>query len=212
MPLPDSVRTWWIILAALLTTTLGCAKTAPPDATASTAEDTSPVDSALQLLDLDNHPVDFWKQSAGQITVVVFTRTDCPISNRAAPEVRRLCEKYGPSGVQFDLIYVDPHEQPDAIREHLRQYEYPCAGLRDPKHALVAYCKATVTPEAVVFGKDGDIKYQGRINNQYVELGNSRADATSNDLADAIESTLLGQSVATPRTRAIGCSIADLKD
>ena len=74
MPLPDSVRTWWIILAALLTTTLGCAKTAPRDATASTAEDTSPVDSALQLLDLDNHPVDFWKQSAGQITVVVFTR------------------------------------------------------------------------------------------------------------------------------------------
>src|SRR5262249_52982333 len=148
----------------------------------------------------------------GQITVVVFTRTDCPISNRAAPEVRRLCEKYGPSGVSFYLIYVDPREQSDAIREHLRQYEYPCPGLRDPKHALVAHCKATVTPEAVVFGKDGDIKYQGRINNQYVELGSARAEATSNDLADAIESTILGQPVATPRTRAIGCSIADLKD
>ena len=107
---------------------------------------------------------------------------------------------------------MDPHEQPDAIREHLRQYEYPCSGLRDPKHALVAYCKATVTPEAVVFGKDGDIKYQGRINNQYVDLGNSRTEVTSNDLADAIEATLLGQPVKTPRTRAIGCSIADLKD
>ncbi len=113
--------------------------------------------------------------------------------------------------MKFYLIYVDPHEQPDAIRQHLQEYEYRCPGIRDPEHTLVAYCKATATPETVVFNENREIVYQGRINDQYVNLGNARSEATTNDLANAIESTVQGQPVATPRTRAIGCSIADLK-
>src|SRR5215475_3292953 len=160
----ESVPIRWFILAALLIAAPGCGKADSSGSATADAATADSKDSPLQLVDLENHSVDFWQQCGGQITVVVFTRTDCPISNRAAPEVRRLCEKYGPSGVNFYLIYVDPHEQPDAIRQHLREYEYPCAGLRDPKHALVSYCQAKATPEAVVFNKDRDITYQGRIN------------------------------------------------
>ncbi len=113
--------------------------------------------------------------------------------------------------MKFYLIYVDPKEQSETIRQHLQEYAYPCPGLRDPEHTLVAYCQATATPEAVVFNENRKIVYQGRINDQYVELGNARTEPTTNDLANAIESTVLGQPVATPRTRAVGCSIADLK-
>ena len=115
-------------------------------------------------------------------------------------------------GVNFFLIYVDPREQPDDIRRHLREYGYPCPGLRDPMHTLVAYCRATTTPEAVVFGKGRTITYRGRVDDGYSDVGQPRSEATTHDLADAIESTISGTPVARPRTRAVGCSIADLRN
>jgi hypothetical protein len=182
---------------------LGCMSSSTPKPAA-----TQP----LRLVDLDGNGFDLLQRERGRICVVIFTRTDCPISNRFAPEIRHLDETYRPRGVDFFLIYVDPHEDATAIRQHLREYQYACTGLRDLEHALVAYCHATATPEAVVFNRDGSIVYQGRISDQYVELGNAKSQAAQHDLADAIESTVNGRPVAAARTRAVGCSIADLKD
>jgi cytochrome oxidase Cu insertion factor (SCO1/SenC/PrrC family) len=165
----------------------------------------------IQLLDLDGRLFDLWK-NPGALTVVLFTRSDCPISNRCAPEIRRLHEKYQSRGVAFYLIYVDPQEQADTLRKHIKEYAYPCQGLRDPKHTLVEHCGATTTPEAVVFGSDRAIVYRGRIDDRYSDFGEARAQPTTYDLAEAIEATLQGQPVTNPRTKAIGCLIADLKE
>lgn len=166
--------------------------------------------SPVRLLDLDGRPVDLWQSDA--VTVVVFTRTDCPIANRYAPDVRRLYEAYRPRGVEFALVYVDPTESPEMVRAHLRVYGYPCRGLRDPGHALVAHCGVTATPEAVVFARDRSMTYRGRIDDRYVDVGRPRSEPTTRDLADAIEATLAGEPVARPRTEAVGCPIADLRD
>lgn len=165
---------------------------------------------SIRLLDLDGKRFDLWNAGQSRVRVVLFTRSDCPISNRYAPEVRRIYDTFHPRGVDFYLIYVDPSEQPAEIRNHLREYEYPCPGLRDPEHTLVALTGATVTPEAVVFDGNRNIIYRGRINDLYVDLGKSRAEPTKNDLQDAIEATLAGQPVAEPVTTAVGCYIGDL--
>jgi hypothetical protein len=175
--------------------------------TAGTTLDTN----SLRLVDLDGKPLDLRKSSVGRVHVVVFTRSDCPVSNQFAPEVRGLYERLHSQGVDFYLIYVDPNERPEVIREHLRQYEYPCAGLRDPDHSLVAQTGATVTPEAVVFDRDWRIAYRGRINDEYVEVGKSRTSSIRHDLQEAIEATLAGRPVAEPITRAVGCYIGDLR-
>jgi hypothetical protein len=165
---------------------------------------------AIRLLDLDDNPFDLWqKQDAA--TVVLFSRSDCPISNRYAPEIRRLCDQYETQGVAFYLVYVDPQERPEAIRRHLHEYGYPCQGLRDPLHTLVAHCGATTTPEAVVFDKNRLMVYRGRVDDVYVDFGKARTEPTTHDLADAIESTIHGRHVTNPRTKAIGCFIEDLK-
>jgi peroxiredoxin len=166
---------------------------------------------AVRLVDLDGESLDLWSEAAGQATVVVFTRTDCPISNRYAPEIRRLYDEFHPRGVEFYLIYVDPREQPEAIRKHLAEYDYPCPGLRDPDHTLVAATGASVTPEAVVFDAKHQIVYRGRISDLYAEFGQSRAEPTTHELADALEATLAGVPVAEPVTKAVGCYIADLE-
>jgi hypothetical protein len=191
---------------------LGCNTTyfpSSPSKSNSTAESKT---APAHLLDLDGQKLDVLKFDCNVITVFVFTRTDCPISNRCAPEIRRLHETYQARGVEFFLVYVDPMDKPDEIRRHLQEYDYRCRAIRDPKHELVAYCEATTTPEAVVFAKDGAMSYRGRVDNQYAELGNSRAQPTTHDLADAIDSVIQGRPVAVPRTKAIGCMIADLRE
>ena len=127
--------------------------------------------------------------------VFLFTSTDCPISNRFAPEVRRLATAYAPQGVLFRLVYVNPAEDATAIR--------------DSKHALAKFVGATITPEAVVYA-GGRVAYRGRIDDRYVDLGLERPAATTHDLAEALAAVLAGTPVPHPTTQAVGCYIADL--
>jgi len=176
-----------------------------------TPTSTASGDKTVGLVDLDGQPFDLWQAGENKVTVVVFTRSDCPISNRAAPDIRQLYGSFHPRGVEFYLIYVDPKEEPEAIRAHLKEYEYPCPGLRDPGHQLVAETGATVTPEAVVFDANHKVAYRGRIDDRNADFGKAGSVAIKRDLADAIEATLAGKPVAEPVTKAVGCYIGDLE-
>jgi len=199
-----------LILAAALIVIAGCTtRQGEPISPSATSQQAAVV--VPDVFDLDGNSFDPLAQSSAKVIVLVFTRTDCPISNRFAPEIGRLYKMFRPRDVEFYLVYVDPHEKPETIRHHLTEYHYSCLALRDPEHLLVSLCQATTTPEAVVFNQNHKIAYQGRINDLYVDLGSSRPQPTTNDLSDAIEAALAGQPVANPRTKPVGCLIADLK-
>ena len=142
--------------------------------------------------------------------VFLFTSTDCPISNRYAPELRRLAQTFVPQGVMFRLVYPNPAEDAAAIRGHMAAFAYAGAidALRDPKHALVKVVGATITPEAAVYA-GGRVQYRGRIDNRFVDFGVDRPAATEHDLHDAIAAVLAGKPVVHPETQAVGCYIAD---
>jgi ribosomal protein L35AE/L33A len=168
---------------------------------------------AVLVQALSGAPVDALQAPAGTKAIVfLFTSTDCPISNRYAPEVRRIAETFAAKGVVVRLVYANPSEDTGAIREHMRAFSYAGAAdaLRDPDHALVKYVGARVTPEAAVYA-GGRIVYRGRIDDRYVELGVERPQATRHDLADAIAAVVAGQPVVQPKTQAVGCFIADFK-
>ena len=134
-------------------------------------------------------------------TVLLFTRTDCPIANRLMPAIERLRAGYEPRGVRFWLVFVDPSESVAAIRTHLNTYDQHASAIRDPRHELVRMTGATRTPEAAVFVHEGPrsrLIYRGRIDNRYVDIGRSRPKATSHDLQDAIDSAL---AAVPPRRR-----------
>jgi hypothetical protein len=166
---------------------------------------------AVELVDLSGRSVDPFESLAPGATVFLFTRTDCPVSNRYAPEIRRLHERYAERGVAFWLVYPNPDVTAEAIRAHIAEYEYPLPALRDAQHRLVHLTEATITPEAAVYSADGRLVYRGRIDDRYVDFGKTRARATRHDLEDAIEATLSGRPVPNPRTEAVGCFIADLR-
>ena len=165
----------------------------------------------VELLDLDGEPVDPFAQDDAAVSVFIFTRTDCPISNRYAPELKRIHETFSSRGVRFVLVYPDPAETPEVIARHLEDFDYPFEALRDPRHALVSLTGARVTPEAAVFDSEGRHVYSGKIDDLYIDFGKRRSAPTTRDLAQALTATLDGLPVAEARTTAVGCFIAPLE-
>jgi thiol-disulfide isomerase/thioredoxin len=160
-------------------------------------------------VDLAGDPVDPLQNNAEKIVVLVFVRTDCPVSNRYAPLIQRLSSQYAGKAA-FWLVYPSQTESADAIRKYLQDYGYNLPALRDPRHWLVARAQAEVTPEAAVF-RSGQLIYHGRIDNWYEDFGRRRRAATTHELDEAIRAALSGHAPAKAATRAVGCYIADLQ-
>jgi hypothetical protein len=148
---------------------------------------------------------------AGDIQVFVFVRTDCPITNRYAPELRRIAQEFQGRHVAFYLVYPDPNENKRAIENHMAEFGFPGTPLRDPDHTLEDRAHATIAPEAAVFDTLGNLKYHGRIDDRYISPGVDRANPQVHDLEQAIVAVLARKPVAHPETHAIGCSLVDLR-
>ena len=165
---------------------------------------------ALRLPDLDNRLTDpFETLAEAKAVAFLFVSVDCPISNRYAPEIRRLHDAFAKQGVSFRIVYPNPAESPETIRRHLQEYDLPKAALRDPKQELAKFVNASITPEAAVYDRQQKRLYLGRIDDRYVSLGVERPRATRHDLEDALADTLGGRSVRQATTQAVGCFIAD---
>ena len=167
---------------------------------------------AVLVQSLSGAPLDALQAPAGTKAIVfLFTSTDCPISNRYAPEVRRIADTFGSKGVLFRLVYPSPSEDARAIREHMAAYSYEgiAEAVRDPKLALVKFVGATVTPEAAVVA-GGKVLYRGRIDDRYVDLGRERPAPTRRDLYEVLMAILDGKPAPLAKTQAVGCFISDL--
>ena len=171
---------------------------------------TTAADRSVGIRDLADRMVDPLDQPGARAIVVIFTRTDCPIATRYAPEIQRLHRAFGPR-VAFRLVFLDPGEPVSAIRTHLRQYGYDIPALRDPRHVLVSLTGARVTPEAAVFTAERRMVYRGRIDDRYVDLNKVRASPTRHDLRDVLTALVAGTPVQPRTTDAVGCFIGDLR-
>jgi hypothetical protein len=163
------------------------------------------------ILDLTGRELDPFGSTDAKAIVFLFIRSDCPISNRYAPEVRRLHEKFAPSGVTFWIVYSDPDERVETISEHVREYQYGLSVLRDLRHTLVRKTGVRVTPEAAVFVPQGRMVYRGRIDDRYVAFGKTRPAATTYDLERVLQAVVEGKPLRARTTHAIGCFITDLR-
>jgi thiol-disulfide isomerase/thioredoxin len=160
--------------------------------------------------DLQGRAVDPLAASPGRVVVLLFVRTDCPISNRYAPAVQKLSEKYR-GRANFWLVYPDSRESAPEIESHLEQFHYAIPALRDIRHELVRRAAATITPEAAVFDGARKLVYHGRIDNWYEDLGRARSLATTHELDDAVTAALEGRAMVPEHADAVGCYISDVK-
>jgi len=158
---------------------------------------------------LDGTPADPFLAASGKPVVLIFVRTDCPISNRYAPLIQRISSEYG-AKVALWLVYPSRTSSAEKIREHEHDYGYKLPALRDPQHALVTQAQVQVTPEAAVFDANHHLLYHGRIDDLYQDFGHARSAATTHELDDAIRAALSGKT-PPPNAPGVGCYIADLE-
>lgn len=142
--------------------------------------------------------------------VLLFIRSDCPVSNRYAPELERLYRTWSPRGVDFLLVYPEPGLSEAAMKEHWRAYGYSIPAVLDPKHEYADRARAHVTPEAAVFVQ-GRLVYTGRIDDWFYDFGKSRPQAEHHDLEEELTSVLAGKATPYRETRAIGCAIENVR-
>ena len=171
---------------------------------------------SVTIRNLDGRPVQLLGPSA-RASAVFFIATDCPISNWYAPTIQQVCREYAARGVDCALVYEDvdlgasPKPLDDSVRKHLEEYRYGATfpATVDRTRAVAKRAKATVTPSVVLVDRAGEIRYRGRIDNAYADLGKPRQKVTSHELRDALEAVTSGQRVATPESEAVGCYIVD---
>jgi hypothetical protein len=171
--------------------------------------------AAIQIRDINGRVLTPFRP-AGKANVVFFIATDCPISNSYAPEIQRVCREYAPRGVGCALMYEDVEtassrgQLDTQVRTHLKEYRYEgVPAAVDRTRAVAKQARATITPQAVVVDRGGEIRYRGRIDNFYAALGKPRQQVTEHDLRDALDAVLAGRSVPRRDTEALGCLIVD---
>ncbi|MEY2427569.1 MAG: hypothetical protein QOJ40_454 [Verrucomicrobiota bacterium] len=162
------------------------------------------------VFDLKNRPVNPFHSAGPKAMVLIFVRTDCPISNRYAPEIQRLYQKYASQGISFWLVYPEPDTSAAEITQHSKEYRLSLPALRDVRHSLVRKAGVRVTPEAAVFSSDGREIYRGRIDDRFVDFGKERPAPTQRDLDAALRSVLDHAPMPSRETLAVGCYISDL--
>jgi peroxiredoxin len=151
------------------------------------------------------HTAREWKEA--RAVALFFIATECPISNRYAPEINRIVADYAKRGVAFYGVYSDPDVGAEVARRHARDYGFDFPVLLDPAQTLANQTGATLTPTAAILSPAGELLYRGRIDNRYLDFGKYRDAGVKPDLRLALDAVIAGKLVAEKYTKSIGCAL-----
>lgn len=147
----------------------------------------------------------------GEVDVIVFSSTECPIANAMAPEIERIHKFVQSEGGELFLVHVWEGRTNTDAKQHASEYGLTMEVIVDSEHELVASFNATVTPEAVVilYDESGSptVIYQGLVNNLFDSPGNRRDEATQHYLRDAIVAGKKNEAVSPAYRAPTGCII-----
>src|SRR5262245_12671673 len=164
--------------------------------------------AATQISDVNGRPFRPY-QVEGKVRILFFLSAECPISRVYAPEIQRICDSYMSSGVRCGLVYEDRGMDADQIRKRLDEFGYRgIPAVLDSKGKVAKETGISITPQVVVLDDTRTIRYRGRIDNFYADLGKPRRQVTVHDLRDSLDAVLAGRAVLDPETEAVGCFIS----
>ena len=147
----------------------------------------------------------------GTKTVALFfVASDCPISNRTFPEMKRVREEFAGRGVRFWFVYPNEGEKATEVKAHQDAYDSGGEAVLDVDGALVRLAGAKVTPEVSVLVQEGDgwkVVYTGRVDDRYVRIGVERPQATEHFAERVLTSVLDGKLVEKASGEPVGCGI-----
>lgn len=159
--------------------------------------------------ELANHRGAAWKLKdvpSKNLVVVAFLGTECPLAKLYGPRLNKLQAEFGKRGVTFIGINSNTQDSLQEISNYVAKHQIKYPMLKDVGNKLADDLAAERTPEVVVLDQKRQVRYRGRIDDQYL-VGLSRDTVRRRDLAIALEELLAGSQVSTPTTKPIGCHI-----
>jgi len=157
--------------------------------------------SDFQVQDLDGKPVSF-SGLRGQVTVVTFISTQCPVSNGYNQRMNALFNDYSSKGVKFIFVNANQNERAGEVRQHAKNVGFVFPVYKDANNVVADRFGAEVTPENYVIDSSGVIRYHGSIDDSQNE-----ARIRTRGLRLALDAVLAGKPVDLTETKAFGCSI-----
>ena len=135
-------------------------------------------------------------------TVLIFIAVQCPVSNAYNSRMEKLAEDYKDKGIAVIGINANSSEDAATVKAHAAEKHLTFTILKDAGNKVADKLGAARTPEAYFLDANNKLLYHGRIDNSQ----NPEA-IESNDLRNALDSSLAGKPVEKPEAKAFGCSI-----
>ncbi len=167
----------------------------------------------LQRLDLTDYRGKQWsmEEFAKQpIVVVAFLGVECPLAKLYATRLSEIQKKFGAEQVAIIGVDANPQDSLAEMAAFARRQGILYPLLRDSQQEVTAKLGATRTPEVFVLDSQRQVRYQGRIDDQY-GIGYVRPKPEKQLLHDAIESLLAGRELTVSVEPAVGCLIGKVK-
>jgi peroxiredoxin len=194
---------FWLALCGLLTLCIADLYSAPPELEPISLKSLDLADFRGRRWDLDDFPDD-------SILVVAFLGTECPLAKHYSIKLREMAVDYEMRGVRIVAVMSNRQDSLEEINAFATRQELSFPVLKDAGNRLADQLGADRTPEIFVFDSDRNLRYRGRVDDQY-GVGYVRDQPQRRDLQAALDELLADQTVSVPRTRAVGCIIGRSK-
>lgn len=142
---------------------------------------------------------------------LVFLSQECPISNQYVSELNRIAKAQPEGQVEFFGVISDRGTTRAKAAEFAKSFGVQFPILFDATGEIAERFAPTHVPQAFVLNREGEIVYQGRIDNLYASLGKRRPRATEQDLVDALAAVLKGATPAVKQSEIVGCKLETAK-
>lgn len=138
--------------------------------------------------------------------VIVFLDADCPISQYVVKPLNKLQIDYQD---QIDFIGIIPgtYYSNAELDSFVTNFQVKFPLLVDPKLNMVKRLDASITPEAYLIDAQGNVVYQGALDDKYERLGKARPLPNQQYLETALKEFSSGKTISSSKTEAIGCII-----
>ena len=148
--------------------------------------------------------LDQWKDA--RIVVVAFLGVECPLARHYAGRLANLSQQYGDRGVVFVGVMSNRHDTIAEINSFRQRYHVAFPLLKDQANQVADQFGALRTPEVFVLDQQRNVRYRGRIDDQY-GVGYIRDKAEQHDLQNALDALLQDREPPVGQTEVVGCLI-----
>ena len=156
----------------------------------------------------DGNTYSFADIKGDKATVIMFWCNHCPYVIPNQDRVIALQADYREHGVNFAAICANnaithPADSFDSMKRRAEEMGYNFPYLHDESQEVARAFDAQRTPEVYLFDAEGNLRYHGRIDDNYEDVSK----AASHDLRNAIDAVLAGNDPDPAETGAVGCTI-----